>query len=242
MAQDIKEDKIEKITVLGSEIVLNYKSGEELISRKEVGISLNDSLASYELTEKLNSLNIVIKEEDEGILGWLLPLSFILPLLLIGFFFLIMFKGSRGGGPGGGSQFSFLKAPAKMFGDGKNKAEKITFKDIADLKEAKEEIQEVMDFLKNPKKYSVMGARIPRGVLLVGPPGTGKTMLARAVANESGVPFFSIAGSAFVELFVGVGSARDRSLFAEAKKQAPSLICIDELDAIGDMIMTGIDA
>ncbi len=242
LAQDIKEDKIEKITVSGSEIILSYTSGEELISRKEVGISLNDSLASYDLSEKLNTLDIVIIEEDEGILGWLLPLSFILPLLLFGFFFLMMFKGSRGGGPGGGGQFSFLKAPAKMFGDNKDgkKTEKITFKDIADLKEAKEEIQEVMDFLKNPKKYSVMGARIPRGVLLVGPPGTGKTMLARAVANESGVPFFSIAGSAFVELFVGVGSARVRSLFAEAKKQSPSLIFIDELDAIGKMRMPGI--
>ncbi|MCL5010988.1 MAG: ATP-dependent zinc metalloprotease FtsH, partial [Patescibacteria group bacterium] len=132
--------------------------------------------------------------------------------------------------------------PAKLFGDGKGtaEAEKITFKDIAGLEEAKEEIEEVVDFLKNPKKYYKMGARIPRGVLLVGPPGCGKTMLARAVANESGVPFYSIAGSAFVELFVGVGSARVRSLFETAKKNAPALIFIDELDAIGKSRMPGL--
>lgn len=142
---------------------------------------------------------------------------------------------------GAGQTFNFLKAPAKLFGDGKQKeSEKVTFKDVAGLEEAKEEIQEVVDFLKNPKKYFNIGARIPRGVLLVGPPGTGKTLLARAVANEAGVPFFSMSGSEFIELFVGVGASRARNLFENAKKNQPSIIFIDEIDSIGKMRGVGV--
>ena len=141
---------------------------------------------------------------------------------------------------GASQTFSFLKAPTKIFTNGKAPGEKVTFKDVAGLEEAKEEVKEVVDFLKNPKKFWKMGARIPRGVLLIGPPGTGKTLLARAVANESQVPFFSMSGSEFIELFVGVGASRVRSLFETAKKHQPSIIFIDEIDSIGKIRMPGI--
>ncbi|MCH8244550.1 ATP-dependent zinc metalloprotease FtsH, partial [Patescibacteria group bacterium] len=166
-----------------------------------------------------------------GILTWLAPLSFILlPLLFFAFFFFFIFRQARAGL---GQAFDFTKAKARLFGSEGTSKERITFKDVAGLKEAKEELAEVVDFLKNPKKYLHMGAKIPRGVLLVGPPGTGKTLLARAVANEAGVPFFSASGSEFIEMFVGVGSSRVRDLFSTAKKAGRSIIFIDELDAIG---------
>ncbi len=235
---DIVEGKTESIEIMGEKIFLKYSTGEEFVTRKEAGISINESLTNYGIDEALiKELNINIKEEKEGLMSWILPLSLILPLIFFVFFFWMMFKQAK---TGAGQTFSFLKPPAKMFGSEKTKDEKITFKDIAGIEEAKDETKEVVDFLKNPKKYFKMGARIPRGVLLVGPPGVGKTLLARAVANESGVPFFSIAGSAFIELFVGVGSSRVRSLFETAKKQSPCLIFIDELDAIGKMRMPGL--
>ena len=154
----------------------------------------------------------------------------LLPILLFVVFFFFIFRQAKSGL---GQAFDFTKARARLFGaDGKPK-DAITFKDVAGLKEAKEEVQEVVYFLKNPKKYLQLGAKIPRGVLLVGPPGTGKTLLAKAVAAEAGVPFFSASGSEFIEMFVGVGSSRVRDLFATAKKAGRSIIFIDELDAIG---------
>jgi len=239
LVQDINQDKVKEITVSGDEILLTYiDSEEEIMSRKEPGVTLNQALIDYGADEaKVKAVTVKIEEADEGVWGWLFPVAMILPIFLFLLFFLMMFRQSRGGG---GQNFSFLKAPAKLFGDGKTGTEKITFKDIAGIKEAKEEIEEIVDFLKNPKKYLKMGARIPRGVLLVGPPGVGKTLLARAVANESQVPFFSIAGSEFIELFVGVGSSRAKNLFETAKKQAPALVFIDELDAIGKARMPGI--
>lgn len=239
LVQDINQDKIKEITVSGDEIFLTYiESDEEVLSRKEPGVTLNQALVDYGADEnKVKAVSIRIEKPDEGVWGWLFPVAMILPIFIFLLFFLMMFRQSKGGSR---QTFGFLKAPAKLFGDGKSETEKITFKDVAGLKEAKEEVEEIVDFLKNPKKYFKMGARIPRGVLLVGPPGVGKTMLARAVANESGVPFFSIAGSAFIELFVGVGSSRARNLFETAKKQAPALVFIDELDAIGKMRTPGI--
>lgn len=235
-AQDIGQGKIKEITIAGEEISITYNSGEEKFSRKEVGSSIFESLSSYGV--ELKNVVVNIEKQDEGTLSWLLPLlSILFPVLILVWFFWIIFRQAK---QGAGQTFSFLKPPAKLFGDGKTQGEKVFFKDIADLEEAKEEIREVVDFLKNPKKFWKMGARIPRGVLLVGAPGTGKTMLSRAVANESGVPFFSIVGSAFVELFVGVGSARVRSLFETAKKNQPSILFIDELDAIGKTRMPGI--
>jgi cell division protease FtsH len=131
---------------------------------------------------------------------------------------------------GGGRVMSFGKSKAKLHTEDKRR---VTFKDVAGVEEAKEELEEVVEFLKHPKKFIEIGARIPKGVLLIGPPGTGKTLLARAVAGEAGVPFFSISGSDFVEMFVGVGAARVRDLFEQAKKNAPCIVFIDEIDAVG---------
>jgi len=163
------------------------------------------------------------------ILGWLL-----FPVLLIVFWIIIMRRmsgGGSGGGGGAGNIFSIGKSRAKVFEKGKGT--NTTFKDVAGLQEAKVEIEEIVDFLKNPKKYTELGAKIPKGALLVGPPGTGKTLLAKAVAGEAKVPFFSLSGSDFVEMFVGVGASRVRDLFKQAKEKAPSIIFIDEIDAIG---------
>ncbi|MEB3338592.1 MAG: ATP-dependent metallopeptidase FtsH/Yme1/Tma family protein, partial [Leptolyngbyaceae bacterium] len=156
-----------------------------------------------------------------NLLGWVIP-----PLLFVGIW---QFFAGRGGGAQG--VLSIGKSRAKVYVEGESA--KITFKDVAGVEEAKTELVEIVDFLKSPERFTQIGARIPKGVLLIGPPGTGKTLLAKAVAGEAGVPFFSISGSEFVELFVGVGSSRVRDLFEQAKKQAPCIIFIDELDAIG---------
>jgi cell division protease FtsH len=165
-----------------------------------------------------------------SVLSWVIP-----PLIFVGIwqFFL-----NRGGGGGPQGALSIGKSKAKVYVEG-DAGTKITFDDVAGVEEAKTELVEIVDFLKNPQRYGEIGARIPKGVLLIGPPGTGKTLLAKAVAGEAGVPFFSISGSEFVELFVGVGSARVRDLFEQAKKQAPCIIFIDELDAIGKSRATG---
>lgn len=171
----------------------------------------------------------VVKRHNWGseIISWILPL-----VLIIGFWFLIIRMMGRGNGPGGGGQiFNIGKSQAKLYDNASDV--KVTFKDVAGLEEAKEEVVEVVDFLKNPKKYTRLGGKIPKGVLLVGPPGTGKTLLAKSVAGEAGVPFFSISGSDFVEMFVGVGASRVRDLFKQAKEKSPSIIFIDEIDAIG---------
>lgn len=160
-------------------------------------------------------------------------LYFLLPILLLFLFFSLMFRsvGRKAGGMGGGHQiFNIGKSQARLFDKSNSN---ITFKDVAGLEEAKVEIMEVVDFLKNPKKYTSLGGKIPRGVLLVGPPGTGKTLLAKAVAGEAKVPFFSLSGSDFVEMFVGVGASRVRDLFKQAKEKAPCIVFIDEIDAIG---------
>ncbi len=239
LAQEINQEKVKEINVLGDEISIIYNSEEESLSRKETGISIFESLNNYGVDkEKIKNLSIIIEKQSSSIADWLVPLlSLVLPILIFGWLFFMIFKQAK---DGAGQTFSFLKSPAKMFGSGKPTGEKITFDDIAGLEQAKEEIKEIVDFLKNPKKFWKMGARIPRGVLLVGAPGTGKTMLARAVATEAGVPFFSIVGSEFVELFVGVGSARAKSLFETAKKNQPSIVFIDELDAIGKIRLPGI--
>ena len=171
----------------------------------------------------------VVKRHNWGseIISWILPL-----VLIVGFWFLIIRMMGRGSGPGGGGQiFNIGKSQAKLYDNASDV--KVTFKDVAGLEEAKEEVVEVVDFLKNPKKYTRLGGKIPKGVLLVGPPGTGKTLLAKSVAGEAGVPFFSISGSDFVEMFVGVGASRVRDLFKQAKEKSPSIIFIDEIDAIG---------
>jgi len=238
IAQEINNNgKIKQIFISENDLLVLYENGEKAISRKEADSSLTQSLINYGVSqEKIRDLDISIEKEKVSVWDWLMPVLFILPILIFGLFFWTISKQAK---TGANQTFGFLKSPAKLFGDGKAQGEKVSFKDVAGLEEAKEEIKEIVDFLKNPKKFWKMGARIPRGALLIGAPGTGKTLLARAVANESGVPFFSMAGSAFVELFVGVGSSRVRNLFETAKKHQPSIIFIDELDAIGKMRMPG---
>ncbi|MBO4428082.1 MAG: AAA family ATPase, partial [Bacteroidales bacterium] len=195
---------------------------------------------NFDPEKVFEELNATLPEEsqvkvkiEQGSKSWLQMLDWIIwPLLLI-LMYVWMFRGmSRAGGSGGG--------PGGMFNVGKSTGKladkekvNVTFKDVAGLYGAKEEVMEIVDFLKNPKKYTSLGGKIPKGALLVGPPGTGKTLLAKAVAGEANVPFFSISGSDFVEMFVGVGASRVRDLFAQAKEKAPCIVFIDEIDAVG---------
>jgi cell division protease FtsH len=151
-------------------------------------------------------------------------------ILILGVWWFIMQKMMQGAGGGGGQAFNFGRSKAKLFLDNKPK---VTFKDVAGAEEVKEEVQEIIEFLKNPRKFTKYGAKIPKGVLLVGPPGCGKTLIARAIAGEAGVPFFSVSGSEFVEMFVGVGASRVRDLFNQARTYAPCIVFIDEIDAVG---------
>ncbi|MDP2820943.1 MAG: ATP-dependent zinc metalloprotease FtsH [bacterium] len=233
LVKDIKDESISQIKIGANKITAIYKNGEEKFSQKDLNSDILSDFSNIGLTkEELNKIDIKI-ETKEVLNGWLLPLliSFLPVVILIGFFF-ILFRQAKGGAM---QAFDFSKAKIRLFGAEGHPTQKISFKDVAGLKEAKQELEEIVDFLKNPQKYLKMGAQIPRGVLLVGPSGVGKTMLARAVAGESNTPFLSISGSEFVELFVGVGAARIRSLFNEAKKNQPSIVFIDELDAIGKM-------
>lgn len=234
LAQNINQEKVKKITASGNNLAVIFTDDTKAQSKKEAEISLSETLANYG-TDKTKFAKVEVEmKEAGGAWNWLGPILFsVLPLLFfVGFFFFIL-RQAKGGGGGAMQAFDFTKAKARLFGADGTTKEKITFGDVAGLKEAKEELGEVVDFLKNPKKYLQIGARIPKGVLLVGPPGTGKTLLAKAIANEANVPFFSIAGSEFIELFVGVGAARTRDLFATAKKAGKAIIFIDEIDSIG---------
>ncbi|MDD4409601.1 MAG: ATP-dependent zinc metalloprotease FtsH [Candidatus Pacebacteria bacterium] len=232
LVQDINAEKVQEVKSLDNEIVVKYKDGTELKTKKEEGSTIGESLSDYGVDKaKLQSISFVFEEQSKTFdWVWTFILFVLLPFVLFGIFFFMIFRQAK---TGAAQTFDFTKAKAKLFGAEGQPKEKVTFKDVAGLKEEKEELEEVVDFLKNPQKYLKMGARIPKGVLLVGPAGCGKTLLARAVAGESDVPFFSVAGSSFVEMFVGVGSGRVRSLFAAAKKHQPCLIFIDELDSIG---------
>ena len=198
---------------------------------KEVNIPSVDNLMET-LTDNMKAGSVTVNEKSESI--WMVFLSLLTPFGLLIIFFIFWFLlmgGAQGGNGGNGKTMSFGKSRARMI----NPADKnrITFDNVAGVDEEKEELEEIVEFLKNPRKFTEMGARIPKGVLLVGHPGTGKTLLAKAVAGEAGVPFFFISGSDFVEMFVGVGASRVRDLFEEAKKKAPCIIFIDEIDAVG---------
>ncbi|MCI9087410.1 MAG: ATP-dependent metallopeptidase FtsH/Yme1/Tma family protein [Clostridia bacterium] len=198
---------------------------------KEVNIPSVDNLMET-LTDSMKAGSVTVNEKSESI--WMVFLSLLTPFGLLIIFFIFWFLlmgGAQGGNGGNGKTMSFGKSRARMI----NPADKnrITFDNVAGVDEEKEELEEIVEFLKNPRKFTEMGARIPKGVLLVGHPGTGKTLLAKAVAGEAGVPFFFISGSDFVEMFVGVGASRVRDLFEEAKKKAPCIIFIDEIDAVG---------
>src|SRR3989338_9156468 len=231
LAQDIIQEKVQSIVITGgTNMTITYRDGIVKQSTKEPQGTLSEVMLDLGVDQhQLQQIQIEPRKES-GLMSWLGPLSFLLaPILLFLLFFFMMFRQARAGI---GQAFDFTKARAKLFGADPAK-QKVSFKDVAGLKEAKEEVQEVVDFLKNPKKYVQIGAKIPRGVLLVGPRGTGKTLLAKAVGSEAGVPFFSASRSEFIEMFVGVGSSRVRDLFQTAKKAGRSIIFIDELDAIG---------
>lgn len=238
LVEEINQGRIEKIEISGQEISVFYRDGNLARSQKEQDASFSQALLNLGAApEKIKQIEIGFSGQ-QGISAWIGPLLIsLLPLVLIFLFFTNLFRQARMGAM---QAFDFTKARARLFGASGEVKEKTTFQDVAGLKEAKEELKEIVDFLKNPQKFLKMGARIPRGVLLVGPPGCGKTLLARAVASESGVPFFSISGSEFIELFVGVGSGRVRDLFSTAKKTGRSIIFIDELDAIGRVRGAGI--
>ncbi len=206
-------------------------------SKKEGETSLTETLTNYGVTpEELAGVNITIKEPS-GFRYWFMALApLLLPILIIVFIIIYL---SKQMGRTGMQAFSFGNSRARLI-DPKDKKQKITFKDVAGAKEAKDELSEIVDFLKSPKKFINIGARIPKGVILMGAPGTGKTLLARAVAGEAGVPFFSISGSEFVEMFVGVGASRVRDMFTQAKKSSPAIIFVDEIDAVGRMRGTGV--
>lgn len=219
------------------EIELSYQ-GETAVVKlknenvaKEVNIPSIDNLIET-LSESMKTGAVKVSEESESMLMIILQLLTPFGILIIFFiFWFLLMGGINQGGAGGNKTMSFGKSKARMINPGEKG--RVTFNDVAGVDEEKEELEEIVEFLKSPKKFTDMGARIPKGVLLVGQPGTGKTLLAKAVAGEAGVPFFFISGSDFVEMFVGVGASRVRDLFDEAKKKAPCIIFIDEIDAVG---------
>ncbi len=228
---DVKEGKVEEIVVLGEKILVKPKEGEEKVTYKEPGANIYQILKDAGITS--DKTRITIKDQSVAN-AWINILSAVLPIGLMVLFFLFLFRQARGAQE---NIFSFGSSRARLFS---KDTPKITFANVAGVDEAKQELTEVVDFLKHPAKYKAIGARTPKGVLLVGPSGTGKTLLARAVAGEAGVPFFSIAGSEFMEMLVGVGASRVRDLFNTAKKAQPAIIFIDEIDAIGRQRGVGI--
>lgn len=223
---DVKDNKVEVIEIDGDKISVKLNDGQTYVSRKEEGQSLYQALEAAKVDPTQTTIAVKDRTFSQA---WITILTTFLPLLLMILFFFFIFRQAR---EGASSVFSFGQSRAKQF---TRDMPKVTFADVAGVDEAKQELQEVVDFLKHPEKYRKIGARTPKGVLLVGPAGTGKTLLARAVAGEAGVPFFSVAGSEFMEMLVGVGAARVRDLFNQAKRSAPGIIFIDEIESIGRM-------
>jgi len=227
LLMQIEDGNVEKVEISSDGTLATVKLKTEKF-QKEVNIPSLDSFITY-TEEFLKTGQFTLEYESESI--WITLLSLITPFGLLIIFFIFWFVMMSGNNQGGSKTMSFGKSKARLM----NIADKnrVTFEDVAGVDEEKEELQEIVEFLKNPKKFTDMGARIPKGVLLVGHPGTGKTLLAKAVAGEAGVPFFIISGSDFVEMFVGVGASRVRDLFEQAKKNSPCIIFIDEIDAVG---------
>ncbi len=235
----VQAGEVKEIVVRGSVLEINYNDETRVRgeAKRETDASVSESLSNFGVTtEQLAAIEIDVQRET-GFAYWfgqfapfLFPLLF---LILIVWFFTRSVKGA------GMQALNFGSSKARMI-DPNDTAQKVTFKDVAGAKEAKQELEEIVDFLKNPKKFLDIGAEIPKGVMMMGAPGTGKTLLARAVAGEAGVPFFSISGSEFVEMFVGVGASRVRDLFSMAKKAAPAIIFVDEIDAVGRVRGTGV--
>jgi len=226
---EINNENVENVVVKGDVLEVKLKSGEEKEVKKESGESLSQLLSNLGVeAEKISKVNMEIKDQS-GLEFWLITLlPFLLPFLLIAAFIYFMMRNVQGANS---KAMMFGQSQAKEFD--KDQKKKVTFKDVAGSEESKNELKEVIEFLRHPKKFYDLGARIPRGFLLLGPPGTGKTLMARAVAGEADVPFFHISGSEFVEMFVGVGASRVRDLFKKAKKESPCIVFIDEIDAVG---------
>ena len=245
--EKVAGNKVERVDVINKQIahvyltpdalktdMPDYQESSYAVNQPQYQFEIGDMAFFLEKMTELKESGYAVPYKMETKTNWLAPImSWLLPLfILVAIWLFIMKKVSGGGGPGGGQIFNIGKSKATLF-DNKDSKVNVTFADVAGLNEAKEEVMEVVDFLKNPKKYTALGGKIPKGVLLVGPPGTGKTLLAKAVAGEAEVPFFSISGSDFVEMFVGVGASRVRDLFKQAREKSPCIIFIDEIDAIG---------
>src|SRR3990167_1725673 len=230
LARDVQTGQVKSIIISGDKLEITLINDTKKISQKESEASLTETLRNYNVSPEALALIAVEVKNPSGWGFWLLNLlPIVLPVLFVLFLFWMVSRQLRGASA---QAFSFGQSKARITNPDDQK-QRITFKDVAGAKEAKEELTEIVDFLKNPKKFLEIGARIPKGVLLMGGPGTGKTLLARAVAGEAHVPFFYISGSEFVEMFVGVGASRVRDLFNMAKRAAPSIVFIDEIDAIG---------
>ena len=230
LAKSVSLGEVKKILVEGDKLTITYQNEEVKTAKKEINSSLSQTLFNYGVnSEALGQAEIEIKDENGFMFLLFNILPFLLPILFILLFFWYLSRQVRGAGI---QAMTFGQSKARIT-DPNDKNNRVTFKDVAGCKEAKEELKEIVDFLKSPKKFLDIGARIPKGVILTGPPGSGKTLLARAVAGEASVPFFHLSGSEFVEMFVGVGASRVRDLFKMAKKAAPAIIFVDEIDAIG---------
>lgn len=226
LIQQANKGELEKIVVTDGKIEA-YKKGDDTAKPATITSRTNQNTSLKEEGLDYSKVQVEYKEGQSGNATWLILASSLLPVIIIVAVLVFMMRSAQGQG---NQAMSFGKSRARLYG---NEKDKVTFKDIAGYQESKQDLEEVVEFLKFPKKFEAVGAKIPKGVLLVGPPGTGKTMIARAVAGEADVPFFSISGSEFVEMFVGVGASRVRDLFAKAKKNAPCIIFIDEIDAVG---------
>lgn len=237
VASEIQSGEVEKVVVKGEVIELTFLDETVKESKKEADTSLTETLTHYGVVLSEHPNLVVSVERQDGVGYWLLQLApFLIPLLFILLFIWFLTRQVKGQGM---QALTFGQSRARMI-DPTDESRKVTFDDVAGVKEAKSELLEIVDFLKNPKKYLNIGASIPKGVVLMGAPGTGKTLLARAVAGEANVPFFSISGSEFVEMFVGVGASRVRDTFKVAKKVAPAIIFIDEIDAVGRVRGAGV--
>ncbi len=230
VASDVSAGKVSSITVSGDNLDLHYADGSEKTSHKDPAAGLPETLATYGVAPAALTKVAITVQGESAFQFWFLELSpIILSLVFIALLFWFLSRQVKGAGM---QAFTFGQSKARVI-DPADSSQRVTFNDVAGAREAKEELLEIVDFLKNPKKFLDIGARIPKGIILMGAPGTGKTLLARAVAGEAGVPFFSISGSEFVEMFVGVGASRVRDLFQLAKKAAPAIIFVDEIDAVG---------
>ncbi|MGM0439247.1 MAG: ATP-dependent zinc metalloprotease FtsH [Patescibacteria group bacterium] len=230
LVERVNNEEVEEITLTGNEVEILFTDDEKAMTRKEDNISFLEFLERWGAEEE-EIKNLTVNYQEEADWGWLTTLLIVaLPIVFILIFFQLILKQAKGGAS---SALDFSKAKARLFGEGGMPKKDVDFEDVAGLEEAKEELKEIVQFLKDPKRFDKVGAKIPKGVLLTGPPGTGKTLLARAVSGEADVPFFEVSGSEFIELFVGVGSGRVRDLFKKAKAKQPCIVYIDELDAIG---------